>query len=128
MIIEGMQDAVIMADTQGVIRLWNRGAEILFGYTASEAVGAPLELIIPEKLRRAHDGGFSLAVSSGHLRSEGKVLTTRANGKDGARLYVDFSFGLLKDGNAEVVGVFAIGRDATARHLAKQALARKSEG
>jgi PAS domain S-box-containing protein len=122
MIVEGMPDAVILTDTEGVIRQWNRGAETLFGYAASEALGAPVELIIPEKLRRAHGDGFRRAVAAGHLKSEGKVLTTRADSKHGARLYVDFSFGLLKDGGGAVVGVFAVGRDATARYLEKRAL------
>jgi PAS domain S-box-containing protein len=126
MIVEAMPDAVILTDTEGVIRLWNRGAETLFGYAASEALGAPVELIIPERLRRAHGDGFRQAINAGHLKSEGKVLTTRADSKHGNRLYVDFSFGLLKDGGGAVVGVFAVGRDATARYLEQRALNAQS--
>lgn len=122
MVVDQMLDALVVSDREGVIRIWNRGAEVLFGFSAVEAIGAPLDLIIPEKLREAHHGGFRRAIASGHLKSHGKVLTTRANHKYGSRLYVDFSFGLLKDEAGELLGVFAVGRDATARYLEKQAM------
>lgn len=120
-IVDQMQDAVILADRDGVIRLWNRGAEIIFGFSAAEAIGAGLDLIVPEKLRGRHHDGFRRTVASGHLRTHGQVLTTRANHKYGSRLYVDFSFGLLKDADGHVNGVFAVARDATARHLGEVA-------
>ena len=63
---------------------------------------------------------------SGHLKSHGKVLTTRANHKFGCRLYVDFSFGLLKDDSGALLGVFAVGRDATARHMEQLAMAAET--
>jgi PAS domain S-box-containing protein len=116
-IIEQAQDAVIFADREGVIRLWNRGAEIIFGWGEAEALGRPLTLIIPEKFRHAHDEGFRRAVQTGQIRHDGRVLTTRAQHKWGSRLYVDLSFGLLKQGDGIVTGIFAIGRDATGRHL-----------
>jgi len=122
MVADQMLEALVFSDRDGVIRIWNRGAEVLFGFSAAEAIGAPLDLIIPEKLREAHNAGFRRAVASGHLKAEGKVLTTRANHKYGSRLYVDFSFGLLKDEAGELLGVFAVGRDATARHLEKVAM------
>ena len=116
-IIEQAQEAVIFADRRGIIQLWNRGAEIIFGYSAAEAVGRDLNLIIPEKLRHAHDEGFRHAVCTGATRNNGRVVTTRAQNKFGSRLYVDLSFELLKDESGAVIGAFAVGRDATARHL-----------
>ena len=116
-IVEQAQDAVIFADRNGIIGLWNRGAEIIFGYAAAEALGKSLDLIIPEKLRQAHADGFRHAVCTGLLRNDGRVLTTRAQSKFGSRLYVDLSFGLLKDEAGTVIGAFAIGRDVTTRHL-----------
>jgi PAS domain S-box-containing protein len=126
LILDQMLDAVVLADADGVIRLWNRGAEVLFGYSASEAIGAPLDLIVPQRMRAAHGAGFKAAVLSGHLKSHGKVLTTRANHKFGCRLYVDFSFGLLKDDSGALLGVFAVGRDATARHMEQLAMAAET--
>lgn len=120
-ILEQAPDAVIFADRQGRVQLWNHGAEVLFGYTAREAIGQPLDIIIPEKLRQAHDEGFARALATGRLKAQGRVLTTRASGKYGARLYVDFSFALVKDAAGAVSGVVAIGRDVTAAWLEKAA-------
>jgi PAS domain S-box-containing protein len=122
MVVDAMLDAVIVADPQGVIRLWNRGAEVIFGFSPDEAIGRTLDLIVPVRFRQAHAAGFSQALASGRLRTEGKVLTTRANHKYGSRLYVDFSFGLLKDSSGALSGVFAVGRDVTARHLGEAAM------
>jgi PAS domain S-box-containing protein len=121
-IVEQSQDAIIFADREGVIRLWNRGAEIIFGHGAHEALGHSLSLIVPEKFRRAHDEGYRQAMEKGQLRHDGRVLTTRSQHKYGCRLYVDLSFGLLKDGSGRVTGAFAVGRDCTARHLEQQAM------
>lgn len=115
--LESVQDAVMVADRDGIIRLWNRGAEVLFGFTAQEAIGSPLSLLVPEKFRRAHDEGFRHAMASGHLRTEGRVLTTRSLQKFGGRLYVAFTFGLIKDAAGVAQGVVAVGRDVTAEHL-----------
>ena len=123
-IVDAMHDAVICSDTEGIIRLWNGGAEKVFGFAAAEALGSPLDMIIPERFRGAHDHGFRQAVATGHLRVAGKVLTTRATHKDGRRLYVDFSFGLVHDEAGAVTGVFAVGRDVTQRQLAQAAAAK----
>jgi PAS domain S-box-containing protein len=120
-IVEQSHDAIIFADREGIIRLWNRGAEIIFGFGNDEAVGHSLSLIVPEKFRRAHDEGYRRAMETGQLRHEGRVLATRSLNKYGTRLYVDLSFGLLKDPAGHVTGAFAIGRDCTARHLQQQA-------
>jgi PAS domain S-box-containing protein len=50
-IVDNTQEAIIFADCEGMIRLWNRGPETIFGYTAAEVVGTSLELLIPERLR-----------------------------------------------------------------------------
>ena len=48
-VLESIADAVIVADREGVIRLWNEGSSVVFGFTADEALGQSLDLIIPEK-------------------------------------------------------------------------------
>jgi PAS domain S-box-containing protein len=125
-IIEESHDAVIFADRNGIIRLWNRGAEIIFGYAPHAAIGCSLSLIIPERFRRAHDEGYRNAMESGLLRHEGRVFVTRAQHKHGSALYVDLSFGLLKDEAGQATGAFAIGRDCTARHLQQKQLAQQA--
>lgn len=126
MILDEMLDAVILADRDGIIRMWNRGAEVIFGYPASEAIGAPLDMIVPQRLKAAHAAGFREALRAGRLKSHGQVMTTRANHKYGSRLYVDFSFGLLRDEGGATMGVFAVGRDVTARHMEQVAAAVES--
>jgi PAS domain S-box-containing protein len=127
-IVEQAPEAIIFADRDGAVRLWNRGAETIFGYAASEVLGKNLDLIIPERLRGAHWAGFRKAIETGETKFAGRVLTTRSVHKDGSRLYVDLSFGLVKEPDGTVAGSFAIGRDCTARYLSDNALtARNAE-
>ena len=112
-LLQGLPEALVVADRQGVIRFWNDAAERLFGYAREEALGASLDLIVPERFKAAHDAGFARALDTGTLRVGGRVMRTRAKHKDGRKLYVDFSFALLRDPQGQVVAVFATGRDAT---------------
>jgi PAS domain S-box-containing protein len=121
LIVEQAAEAVVFADRGGTIRLWNRGAERLFGHGASEALGASLDLIVPERFRAAHDQGFRRAIESGALRSADAVRVTRSQHKDGRKLYVEMSFNLVRDGAGKVLGAFAVARDVTERHLNKAA-------
>ena len=114
-IVEQAHEAMIFIDCDGVVGLWNHGAETLFGFSADEVVGHNIDIIIPERFRHAHAAGFGRAVSTGKTRLGGRVLTTRANHKSGQKLYVDMSFGLVKDGE-RVLGAFAVARDGTARY------------
>ncbi|MFZ2628824.1 MAG: PAS domain S-box protein [Rugosibacter sp.] len=123
-IIEQAPDAMIYADKNGTIRVWNRGAEAIFGYAAEEAIGKNLDVIIPERFRRAHWDGFNKAIAAGQTRHSGKAMTTRSVHKNGNKLYVDMSFSLVKDRAGNVMGSLAIGRDSTARHLAGDGASR----
>jgi PAS domain S-box-containing protein len=121
-IVEQAPDGIIYADRDGAIRVWNRGAEVIFGHSAAEAIGKSLDIIIPERLQRAHWDGFRAAVDSGQTKYSNRVLTTRSVHKDGSKLYVDLSFGLVKDDTGAVAGVLAIARDGTARYVSDAAL------
>jgi PAS domain S-box-containing protein len=119
--LDSLPDALILADTDGVIRLWNAAAERLFGHTREQAVGRNLNLLIPERFRPAHDAGFARAIQTGQLRTGTRVLRTRADHQDGRKLYVDFTFGLVKAPDGRVVAVQALARDATEAHLRQSA-------
>ena len=99
----------------------------VMGYSSAWSVmpGDSLDVIIPERLRKAHWDGFHKAIDSGQTKYRNKVLTTRSVHKDGSKLYVELSFGLVRDGSGTVVGSLAIGRDCTARHL--KAVAQSSQ-
>ncbi len=127
-VLEQGSDAIICADRDGMIRLWSRGAETIFGYSATEVLGNSLDVIIPRRLRDAHWQGFRKAVDTGQTRLGGRALITRSAHKDGSKLYVELSFGLVKDRAGAVTGAFAIGRDRTAHYLSERNLrARVSE-
>ncbi len=121
-IVEQTPEAIIFSDREGAIRLWNAGAEFMFGHTADEVMGKSLDVIIPERLQRAHWDGFNRAMETGVAKYVNKVLTTRSMHKDGSKLYVDLSFVLLRDGSGQVVGALAVGRDCTARQASDSAL------
>jgi len=110
-IVEQAAEAIVFADRDGIIRLWNRGAERLFGHSAAEALGKSLDLIIPERFRAAHWAGFSRAIDAGETRYAGRVMRTRSVHKNGGKLYVDLSFGVIRGPDGAVAGAFAIGRE-----------------
>ena len=126
-LVEQTPDAVVYADREGTIRLWNRGAEALFGFAADEVLGRSLDVIIPPHLRQAHWEGMRRAVEAGRTRGGSRVRTTRSLHKDGRRLYVELSFGLVVDAAGAVTGTVAVGRDGTERHLREQALRQQSD-
>jgi PAS domain S-box-containing protein len=117
-------EAIIFAGPDGAIRLWNRGAEVIFGHLAADVLGNNLDIIIPERLRTAHWEAFDRALESGHTKNGDRVLTTRSVKKDGSKIYVDLSFGLVKDRSGEVLGAYAIGRDCTKRYEEERARAK----
>ena len=114
-IVDRAQDAIILADRDGVIRLWNPGAEAMFGYRAEEALGHTLDLIIPERLRARHWAGYRAAMATGTTRYAGQVLAVPATRKDGASISVEFTIVLLHDPTGTMLGPAAIVRDVTAR-------------
>jgi PAS domain S-box-containing protein len=115
-----MPEAVIFADRQGVVRLWNRGAETMFGYAASEALGRSLDLIIPERFRARHWEGYHQVMATGVTRYGQRLLAVPAMRKDGRRISIEFSIALLKDERGEVAGAAAVVRDVTTRWLAER--------
>lgn len=120
-IVDQAADAIIAADRQGAVLVWNAAAERLFGWTADEAKAGGLDLIIPERFRAAHWAGYDRALETGKTKLGGKVLTTRSQRKDGSTLYVDLSFALMRDEAGAVQGALAIARDVTERFLAEKA-------
>ena len=109
-VVDQAPDALIFADREGVIRIWNERAQVLFGYAADEAVGKSLDLIIPEHLRAAHWEGYRRAIAAGRPLLSGKPMRTRATRKDGGKVYVELAFGVISDPSLGVLGAVATGR------------------
>jgi PAS domain S-box-containing protein len=116
-------DAIIYADAEGVIRFWNRAAERLFGFSAGEALGNTLDIIIPESLRNRHWAGYRHMVQSGKSRyGAGDVLAVPALRKDGARRSVEFTILPFRDREGRTLGMAATVRDVTKRFAENKAL------
>lgn len=114
-IVDETRDAVIFANRDGLIEIWNSGAESMFGYAAQEAMGQSLDLIIPEKLRSRHWEGYRKVMASGSTRYGAELLAVPAMRKDGTRISVEFSMVLVRSPGGEILGPAAIVRDVTAR-------------
>jgi len=119
-------DAIIVADADGVIRLWNEGAARIFGFAAAEALGQSLDLIIPEGLRARHWAGFNQTMATGESRyGGGDVLAVPALRQDGHRISVEFTIVPFHDAEGRIAGIAAFLRDVTARFEELKSLRRQ---
>lgn len=89
---------------------------LCLGFSAEEALGQSLNLIIPEHLRASHWRGFNAAMSNGMMKLQGRPTLTRGLHKSGRKLYVEMTFAIVKGGtDGEVLGSVAMARDVTDR-------------
>lgn len=112
-IVEQMAEALIYANRDGTIERWNAAAATIFGFSAEEAIGQNLDLIVPEHLRKAHWRGFEAAMSSGKTRLNGRATMTRGTHKTGQKLYLEMSFGMVRAADGTAIGSVAVARDVT---------------
>jgi PAS domain S-box-containing protein len=123
--VEALGDAVIICDSDGLIRVWNAGAERLFGFTPAEALGSSLDLIIPERLRERHWAGYTKTMATGQTRYGQDVLRVPAMHKDGRPLSIAFTVGLLLGAQRTVTGLVAVIRDETKRFAKERDLRKR---
>jgi PAS domain S-box-containing protein len=115
-IVSEAPEAILFAGRDGVIRLWNAGAEAMFGWSRAEAVGQSLDLIIPERQRARHWEAWDRVMETGVTRyGAGQLLAVPALRKDGATLSIEFSIQLLREEGGPILGAVAIVRDVTER-------------
>lgn len=96
-VIREAPEAIVVADPKGAIQLWNGAAAAMFGYSAEEALGQSLDLIIPEKLRARHWEGWRVVAKTGITRYGGDhLLAVPATHRSGRRLSLEFSVALLR--------------------------------
>ena len=124
LVLETASDAVVTMDETGVIRFANPATMRIFGYDPTELIGKPLTVLMPEWMRKLHDGGFRryLATGQRHINWQGTELTGLR--KNGEEFPVEVSFGeLTRDGHKVFTGFI---RDISARKHAEEKL-RASE-
>jgi PAS domain S-box-containing protein len=124
-LVQAAGDAIIAAGTDGKILLWNPAAERIFGFTAEEARGQSLDLIIPERLRKRHWEGYERVMRTGQSRYGTEVLRVPAVRKDGHPLSISFTVALLRSADGGIQAIAAIMRDETARWEEERALRRR---
>lgn len=124
-VIEKAPDAILYADREGIIRLWNTGAERIFGYSADQALGRSLDIIIPERLRGRHWEGYRMVLDTGESRYSTDLLSVPAKHKEGHQLSSEFSIVMIKNGRGEISGFAAIMRDVTAQWEKEKKLKEK---
>jgi len=119
-IVDSFDDAIVSKTLDGLITSWNRGAERIFGWTAAEAVGRSITIVIPpEHLAEEED---ILARIRGGERIE-HFETTRMR-KDGSRLEISLTVSPIKNAKGEVIGASKIARDISERRRGDEARAR----
>jgi PAS domain S-box-containing protein len=117
-IVESTEDAIISENLDAVIVSWNTGAQRIFGYTESEAVGQPITILVPPEL--ADEGNEILE----RLRAGGRIEhyeTTRVT-KEGKKVAVSLIISPIKDSTGRLVGFCKLAHDITERKRAEQAL------
>jgi PAS domain S-box-containing protein len=125
-VLSASADAILAVDREGIIRFWNPGAERIFGFSREEALGRPLDMIVPEGLRARHNDGFAKTMATGETRyGAGDLLAVPALTRDGRRISIEFSIVLLRDSTGAPDGVAAILRDVSARFEETRALRKK---
>jgi PAS domain S-box-containing protein len=125
-LIANMSDAVVYADSDGTIRVWNPGAARIFGHTEAEALGRSLDIIIPANLRERHWLGYRATMQTGQSRyADGQLLSVPAVRKDGTRISIEFTIAPFADAMGRMIGIAAVMRDVTARFEELRALRKE---
>mgnify|MGYP002628339003 CR=1 FL=1 len=110
-IIFAIGDAVVVSDSEGLIRLWNPSAEKMFGFSSNEAIGQSLDIITPKRHQNRHWEGYKRTMSTGVTKYGDSVLRVPANRKDGRSLSIAFTVSLIFDQLRNVSLIVAVIRD-----------------
>jgi two-component system CheB/CheR fusion protein len=115
-IVESSRDAVIGMSNNGTIQTWNQGAERIYGYSAAEAVGRSLSLVIPadrpDELRALLERAKRPRI--------GQPIETQRETKDGKRIHVSSTVSPVRDAKGKIIAISAIERDVTERKQAEE--------
>lgn len=113
-LVRSIPDAIIVADREGRIVLWNGGAERIFGYAEDDALNQSLDLIIPERLRQRHWDGYNRVMGGAPSKyGEGDMLAVPAVRADGSTISIEFTVAIVEKDGERLIG--AVIRDVTER-------------
>lgn len=121
-LVRNLADGVIICDPEGRIVLWNDAATRIFGWEATEAVGASLDLIIPERLRDRHWRGYRTVMATGTTSYADRLLEVPALHRDAHTISIAFTVSLVRHEDGTPKAIAAVVRDDTARWQERRAL------
>src|SRR6478672_13007993 len=110
-IVESSDDAIVSKDLNGIILSWNRAAERIFGYTAAEAIGQSIRMIIPAD-RQGEEDMVLARIRAGEAITHFETLRQR---KDGTLIPISLTVSPIHDDAGRVIGASKIARDITDR-------------
>ena len=117
-IVESSDDAIVSKDLSGIITSWNRAAERMFGYSAKEAIGQPITLIIPPD-RKNEEKNILARIGRGERIEHFETVRQR---KDGTQLDVSVTISPVRDFSGRVIGASKVARDITTQKRTEKAL------
>ena len=106
-VVDSSDDAIVTKDLDGIITSWNKGAERIFGYSKSEAVGRSIRILLPEE-RQAEEDTVLAQIHAGNTVDHYEIIRQR---KDGTRLTITLTVSPLRDETGTIVGASKIARD-----------------
>ena len=124
-LIAALGDAVVAADAEGAIILWNPAAERLFGYRESEALGKSLDIITPLRFQQRHWAGYNKTMATGQTKYGHDLLKVPAVHKDGHALSIAFTVAMLFTADKKVSSIVAVIRDETSRFAEERNLQKR---
>ena len=116
-VVESSDDAIISKDLTGVIQSWNRAAEVMFGYTAEEAVGRSIRIIIPAN-RQSEEDEVLRRIHAGDVVGHFETLRQR---KDGSLIPISLTVSPIYDEGGVIIGASKIARDITEQSRLREA-------
>ncbi|HEX4978430.1 MAG TPA: PAS domain-containing protein [Acidimicrobiales bacterium] len=126
--MRGLADAVVIADGEGTIVLWNAAATRLFGWEEAEALGQSLDLIIPDRHRERHWEGYRRVMATGHTSYGDRLLEVPSLHRDpDKRLSIAFTVTLIGPEGGAPRAIVAVVRDETQRWQERKALRAELE-
>jgi PAS domain S-box-containing protein len=124
-LVGAMGDAVVVCDAKGHVIVWNAGAERIFGWTAAEALGQRMDMIVPERLRKRHWDGYDQSMATGKTKYAHDVLRVPAVDKAGRAMSIAFTVFMMVGVDGQVTACGSVIRDETDRFAEDRALKKR---
>ena len=115
-IVESSRDAIISKDLDEKITSWNRGAQLIFGYSAEEMIGRSIRLLVPAE-RQSEEDAILAKIRAGERIEHHETIRQR---KDGELIHVSMTISPIRASGGKIIGASNIGRDITERHRAAE--------